>query len=154
MTKRKSNPLISNSIFRWSHYSICLFPKGNSLNKCVVDYNSTLLSRKTTPFSLSPPPPMLQVGLIQSHIQLTSICKLHFDDCGSCNHYTPLTNPFTKGYDTIPKVLDVPRRSMATAVLVILELQRDPSCLLSCYIQLELNRDLSNQTLVLLTHRK
>lgn len=55
MTKRKSNPLICNSIFRLSHYSICLFPKGNSLNKCVIDYNSMLLSRKTTPFLPLPP---------------------------------------------------------------------------------------------------
>lgn len=142
MTKRKSNPLICNSIFRLSHYSICLFPKGNSLNKCVIDYNSMLLSRKTTPFLPlpPPPPPTLQVGLIQSHIQFTSICKLRADDDCSCNHYTPLTDPFRKGYDTIPKVLGIPRCSMATAVLVILELHRDPSCLLSCYIQLELNR--------------
>jgi len=152
MTKRKSNPLICNSIFRLSCYSAVIafvfFPKGNSLNKCVIGYNSTHLSRKTTP--LVPLPPRLPCYKWASFRVTSNLqaCANYTWMTVSCNHYTPLTNPFRKGHDCIP------RHSIATAALVCLELYRAPSRLLSGCVQLEPNRDMCDQKLVLLTHCK
>lgn len=129
MTKRKNNPVICKPLFRLSHYSICLFPDTDSLKECVTDYISTLLSRRITPFLPLPPPPMLHAGLLQSPIQCISICKLK-----TLMIVVVPTIPYLYQNRSQRDRILSPKSWRSPTVLVILELHRDPSCLLSCYI--------------------